>query len=134
MTDSSRIQITRYDPIVAVELLCTHLLDEIVIHQIQNDITQVVHAETPPLLVLSFAQVQYLSSMTLRMLLNLRQEITQAKGQMRLAAIRPEIRDVFTTTRLDSLFQIHPQVEDAVVKMQNWLRLMKGEAAAKPAI
>ncbi len=132
MNDNERIQVVRHEPIVVVELLCTHLLDEMVIHRVQDDLMAVIRGETPPLLVLSFASVRYLSSMTLRMLLNLRQEVLQAKGQMRLAAIGPEIREVFSTTRLDSLFQIHASTEEAVLKMQHWLRLIKGSSAPMP--
>jgi anti-anti-sigma factor len=120
------VAIVYRDPIVIAELLCTQLLDETVMDRIAGDITDAMRNRQPPLLIISFARVQHLSSMALRTLLNLRRELMEKQGQIRLAAIRPEIREVFATTRLDTLFQIHSDTEEAVAKMQVWLRLVKG--------
>ncbi len=124
----SPIKVVKHGPVVVVELLCEQLLDGALLDRIERDILAAIKDSNPPLVVLCFSQVRHLSSMALRTLLNLRQEITPRQGQIRLASIRPEIREVFSTTRLDSLFQIHNDTQEAVTKIQNWLRLVKPNA------
>lgn len=120
------IKVTDHHPVVIVELLCSQLLDGALLDRIERDTLDAIKQANPPLLVIGFSQVQHLSSMALRTLLNLRQHVTERQGQIRLAGIRPEIREVFSTTRLDTLFQIHDDNDQAVAKIQNWLRLVKG--------
>ena len=119
------IKVVEHDPVVVIELLCEQLLDGALLDRIERDILEAIKEKKPPLLVICFSQVRHLSSMALRTLLNLRQEIIARQGQIRLAAIRTEIREVFSTTRLDTLFQIHSDTQEALNKIQNWLRLVK---------
>ena len=120
------IKVTDHNPVVIVELLCSQLLDGALLDRIEHDTLEAIKEANPPLLVIGFSQVQHLSCMALRTLLYMRQHVTARQGQIRLAGIRPEIREVFSTTRLDTLFQIHDDTDQAVVKIQNWLRLVKG--------
>jgi|GEM_PF-2306550 len=119
------IKVVEHDPVVVIELLCEQLLDGALLDRIERDILEAIKEKKPPLVVICFSQVQHLSSMALRTLLNLRQEIIARQGQIRLASIRPEIREVFSTTRLDTLFRIHSDTQEALNKIQNWLRLVK---------
>ena len=121
----SPIKIVEHDPVIVVQLRSEQLLDAAVLDRIEGDIRMAIKEKKPPLVVIDFAMVQHLSSMALRTLLNLRQEIIAHQGQIRLASIRPEIREVFSTTRLDTLFQIHSDTQEALNKIQSWLRLVK---------
>ena len=56
-----------------------------------------------------------LSSVALGMLLSLQKLVGEQKGEMKLAGIQPNIREVFTLTRLDKVFDIYDTAEDAVV-------------------
>jgi anti-sigma B factor antagonist len=133
MADSPHIDEIRHGPITAVRLLDKRLLDEVSIGRVYAEITEAIRNDSPPLLILGFSRVEFLSSAALGILLKLRQDVKQAGGQIHLAGIRPDVREVFTITKLDSLFQFHADIEDAVAKVKTWLRLMGGENAGSRA-
>lgn len=131
MAGSTHIEVIRHDSIIVVRVLDTQLLDEQSIQEVSSEIIEAIQNATPPLLILDFSHVQFLSSAALGMLLKLRQDVKQVSGQVHLAGIRPEVMEVFKITRLDGLFQFHPDADEAVAKVQTWLRLMGGENAAR---
>lgn len=65
-------------------------------------------------LVISFVNVEHLSSAALGTLITINNKVRQRAGQLRLCDIDPQIYEVFTITRLNKLFQIHPTAADAM--------------------
>jgi anti-sigma B factor antagonist len=68
-------------------------------------------------LVLDFANVRFLSSQTLGVLLTLRRKADKGKVKIVLACIRPELHRVFEITNLDKLFGFFDTTEDAVASL-----------------
>jgi anti-anti-sigma factor len=64
--------------------------------------------------VLSFLGVEHLTSQALGKLIQARQRLAAAGGELRLADIDPRIYEVFTITRLDKLFRIFEREQDAL--------------------
>jgi anti-sigma B factor antagonist len=58
----------------------------------------------PGCLYLDFANVSFLTSNTLAMLLSLRKKWVARGGQLFLKSLNPEVFDVFRVTRLDNVF------------------------------
>ena len=58
----------------------------------------------PGNLILDFANVSFLTSNTLAMLLSLRKKWVALGGQLFLKSLNPEVFDVFRITRLDNVF------------------------------
>lgn len=64
--------------------------------------------------LLDMAQVTFLSSSGLRALLLVRKELLSQSGELRLCALKPQVREVFTLTGFTQVFAIHSTREEAL--------------------
>ena len=69
--------------------------------------------KTKKVLVLNFAQVSYIDSGGLGVLVGLLTTARAAGGDIKLAAPSGRAREVLKITHLDSVFEIHPDAEKA---------------------
>ncbi|HEX8875218.1 MAG TPA: STAS domain-containing protein [Phycisphaerales bacterium] len=114
MPSESRLRIRKQDSVVQIEFIDRNILDEGNIQMISEEISRLIDAEASPKLLISFANVDHLSSAALGALITINNKIRQKNGQLRLASIDPQIYEVFVITRLNKLFQIHESVDDAI--------------------
>ncbi len=63
--------------------------------------------------LLDFSDTTFLSSSGLRALLLMRKELMTLGGELRLAALQPQVYEVFTLTGFSQVFAIHPSVDEA---------------------
>jgi len=113
-TQGSRLRITKQDEVTRIEFLDRNILDEANIQQIGEDITRLVEEETQPKLLISFANVDHLSSAALGTLITINNKVRAKDGQLRLADIDPQIYEIFVITKLNKLFQIHEDAQSAL--------------------
>lgn len=111
--DESRLRVQRQDGIVVVEFIDRNILDEANIQSIGQELFAIVDAEADPKLLLSFSNVDHLSSSALGTLITLNTKIKLKGGQLRLANIDRQIYEVFVITRLNQLFQIADSTDEA---------------------
>jgi anti-sigma B factor antagonist len=97
-----------------VEFTNNKILDEANIKEIGDAIRALVEERDTPKLLLDFGTVDHLSSAALGMLIDVNSKMRAKNGSLRLANIRPAIRDVFVITKLDKLFKIHGTREEAL--------------------
>ena len=109
-----QLRVTRNDGVSVVEFEDRKIIEEISIAQIGESLSDVVHAEPNVKLVLSFRNVEHLSSAALGMLINLRTQVEKAGGKLKLSNIRPQIYEVFKITQLHRLFDIHETAAQAI--------------------
>ncbi len=64
-------------------------------------------------MVLDLSNVPFLSSSGLRALLLIRKELMTLGGELRLAALQPQVQEVFAVTGFTQVFNIHPSVAEA---------------------
>ena len=64
--------------------------------------------------LLDMSQVTFLSSSGLRALLLVRKELLAQSGELRLCALKPQVREVFTLTGFTQVFAIHSTREEAL--------------------
>lgn len=62
--------------------------------------------------LLDLSAVNFLSSSGLRALLLIRKELMTLGGELRLAALQPQVHEVFTLTGFTQVFAIHPTVDE----------------------
>ena len=79
-----------------------------------NALTQLIESKHQPKLLLDFSNVDHLSSAALGMLINVNQKIKAASGELRLTNIKAQIYEVFVITKLNKLFRILPNREEAL--------------------
>jgi len=110
----SRLRVTKKNDITIVEFVDRNILDEANISQIGDEIGDLVADEQSPRLLISFSNVDHLSSAALGALITINNKIKAKDGQLRLSNINDQILEVFKITRLDRLFQIHTDTEDSL--------------------
>jgi anti-sigma B factor antagonist len=110
----SRLRIYDQDGVTRVEFLDRNILDEANIQQIGDEVGRVIDANPRPRLLISFANVDHLSSAALGTLITINNKVRAKDGQLRLANIDPQIYEIFVITRLNKLFQIHEDTQAAL--------------------
>lgn len=74
--------------------------------EIQNQPAKIV--------VLDLAQLEYIGSVALGILVTLHRTIDARQGQLRLVVVNPQVREVFTLCALDKVFHFFPDVAGAL--------------------
>lgn len=117
-TSPSRLRVKREGDVIQVEFVDRNILDEANIQQIGDEIAEIIEGGPSPKLLISFSNVDHLSSAALGMLLTVNNKVKAASGKLRLANIDPQIFEVFKITKLDRIFQIHETTEKAVSSLK----------------
>jgi anti-sigma B factor antagonist len=113
-SETSRLRTRRIGDIVQVEFIDRNILDEANIQLIGEEISSIIESQPKPKLLISFANVDHLSSAALGTLITVNNRVRAAGGQLRLADIDPQIYEVFVITKLNKLFEIHETSADAL--------------------
>lgn len=108
------VSVSQHKDVRVVEFTNNKILDEANIAEIGQTINALVEERDNPKILLDFSNVDHLSSAALGMLINANNRIKQKNGQLRLASIKPQIFEVFVITKLNKLFKILPNRQDAL--------------------
>ncbi len=111
---TSHIRVQDQDGVKRIEFVERNILDEANIQQIGEEIGRVVDSQDKPKVLISFMNVDHLSSAALGTLITINNKIRGRDGQLRLAEIDPQIYEVFVITKLNKLFQIFDTSEQAL--------------------
>ncbi len=110
----SHLKVRRANGVSIVEFADRKILEELSISEIQQELLSLVASSPSIKLLLSFKNVEHLSSAALGMLITLNKRVEEQAGALRLSDITPQIYEVFKITRLNKLFQIHETAEHAL--------------------
>jgi len=110
----SRLRIKEEGGVTVVEFVDRNILDEANIQQIGDEISSIIDDRDQPKLVVSFANVEHLSSAALGTMITINSKIRAKSGDLRLADIDPQIYEVFVITKLNKLFNIHDTTDEAI--------------------
>jgi anti-sigma B factor antagonist len=113
-TQQSRLRVKHVGDVIQVEFLDRNILDEANIQQIGEEIQTLIESRSKPKLLISFSNVDHLSSAALGTLITINNRVRNAGGQLRLSDIDPQIYEVFVITKLNKLFEIHETAADAI--------------------
>ena len=114
----ARLRVRKEKGITFVEFVDRNILDEANIQQIGEEIGSLIDAEPLPKLVISFANVDHLSSAALGTLITIHNRMKAKQGQLRLSDIDPQIYEVFVITKLNKLFEIHDTTDRAAASFR----------------
>ena len=109
-----RIQVEQIADVTVVHFVDRKILDETNIQQIGDELFRLIEQDGRRKLLVNFNNVEYLSSAALGKLITLNKKVKQAKGRLKLCAIRPQIFEVFIITKLNKLFDIHTEEQEAL--------------------
>jgi len=110
----SHLTVTSRDGVNVVEFADRKILDELCIAEIREELTALVRSGGSKTTLLSFRNVDYLSSAALSVLITLKNQVGAQAGRLMLSDISPQIFEVFKITKLNKLFEIHDTAEEAL--------------------
>lgn len=116
--NTSAILIQRMDDVRIIEFTDTAILDQLRIDRIHDELREIVVKSGVPKLILSFENVQNISSAMLGVLMSLNKQVNASGGEMRLSHISKNIAEVFSLTRLDRMLKIYKSTDQAMVKFK----------------
>ena len=111
---ASRLRVADIDGVTRIEFVDRNILDEANIQQIGDEIGRLIDAQESPKVLISFDNVDHLSSAALGTLITINNKVKGKNGQLRLAEIDKQIYEVFVITKLNKLFQIHETAAQAL--------------------
>ncbi len=111
---SSHLKIKRSDSVSVVEFADRKILEELSIQEIGEELDELVESEPGVKLLLNFKNVDHLSSAALGMLITLNKKIKERDGDLKLSDINRQIFEVFKITKLNRVFDIHDNADDAM--------------------
>jgi anti-sigma B factor antagonist len=115
MPDASpTLTVSQLKDISVVEFTNNKILDEANIEEIKTTLFGLIDAKATPKLLLDFGNVDHMSSAALGTLINVSNRVKEKNGQLRLANIKPQIFEVFVITKLNKLFRILPNRQEAM--------------------
>ena len=112
-SNEPRLRVRKESGATFVEFVDRNILDDANIQQIGDEVSSLIEAEPSPKLVISFSNVDHLSSAALGALITIHNKLKNKQGQLRLSNIDPQIYEVFVITKLNKLFEIHQTSEQA---------------------
>jgi anti-sigma B factor antagonist len=107
------LTVTPIKDFVVVEFTNNKILDESVLEEIRRTLSRLIDAATSPKLLLDFSHVDHMTSAALGLLINVDKSVKAKNGQLRLSNIKPQILEVFVTTKLNKVFRIFPTRPEA---------------------
>jgi anti-sigma B factor antagonist len=111
------IRTQNVDGLTVVHFVDDKVMDPSRIEQLGKELAKLTEEESSPRLIVNFSDVKFFSSAAINKLIVLEKKVRAKGGQTRLTNLRPEVRDLFGFTHLDSLFTIHDSQEEAVVEL-----------------
>ena len=106
MAEYERLKLSEIGDVTVVRFTDRRIIDEAVIQELGAELVALVERDKRESLLLSFENVEFLSSAALGKLITLDKRVKAQGGKLKLTSIRPEIYEVFTITKLDQLFEI----------------------------
>ena len=109
-----RLEIEDIGDVTVVCFTDRKILDEQNIQVIGEQLFSLVDELSRKNLLLNFSNVEYMSSAALGKLITLNKKVQASDGRLVLCNIDPQIREVFEITRLDKLFTIRSDEQEAL--------------------
>ncbi|MEX2219482.1 MAG: STAS domain-containing protein [Phycisphaerales bacterium] len=116
--ETSRLRVKTVGDVTQVEFIDRNILDEANIQLIGEELGTLIESSARPRLLISFSNVDHLSSAALGALITVRNKINGKSGQLRLSDIDPQIYEVFAITKLNKLFEIHATAAEAIASFK----------------
>ena len=117
MDNKHSIQILDQGNVAVVEFLATSMSDMETITDSSKVLKAFIDSRQPAKLVFDFSHVRCCSSLVLGLLLETRSRMRNWEGRMTLCGMNAKLYRVFRITNLDTLFQLVPDREKAVERL-----------------
>ena len=107
------LKVTREADCTRVDFAEKHVIDEVVIRAIGNELSKLVDETHRPRIIICFKGVEHLSSAALGTLITVTNRVKAKDGQLRLCDIHPQILQIFEITKLNRILRIEKDLAAA---------------------
>jgi anti-sigma B factor antagonist len=114
---SPRIAVEYTDNATIVNFTDERILEEKDIRDVEQSLASLIEEADGIVLVLDFANVKFMSSAVLGLLIKMSKRIYEKQGKLALSGISPKIYEIFKITRLTKIFDIYQDSETAVKRV-----------------
>lgn len=108
------IELDSVEDISVVKFKDPKVMDPSRIEMMGRELLSLVKEDETENVLINFENVSFFSSAAINKLIVLEKRIRAQGGQIRLSNLRPEVRDLFSYTNLDSMFQINDKQSEAI--------------------
>ena len=115
----SKLMVNNVGPIMIVTIMEPRITEISDIRAIGDELMEFLERQEKPQLLLDFSKVTYLPSAMIGKLTALHKKAESYKGGVKLCAITPGVMQIFKITRLDRVFDIHPDQSTALNSFQS---------------
>ncbi len=105
------LEVDNVDKVAVVKFVDPKVMDPSRIEQMGTELLSILEDEGNEDVVVNFENVSFFSSAAINKLIVLEKHVRARGGEIRLSNLKPEVRDLFSYTHLDELFQI--QIDQA---------------------
>ncbi len=114
MATHRRITVSDNNGVSVVRFVDKKIVDSGSIEQLGEELNSLVTVDKRNKVLLNFDSVEFMSSAALNKLISLNTKVKAAAGRLKLCCLRAEIKEVFTITRLDRVFDLRKSEEEAI--------------------
>jgi len=115
MEDFKCIELNNVEDVSVVRFKDQKVMDPSRIETLGKELLSLLEEkEDPENVLVNFENVSFFSSAAINKLIVFEKRVRAQGGQIRLSNLRPEVRDLFSYTNLDSMFQIKDEQSDAL--------------------
>ena len=111
---ADRLDLSTDSGVTVVRFRDQKILDEAIIQQLGDELSEVVSSGEHKNLLLNFEDVGFLSSAALGKLISVKKKASTAETNLKLCSIKHELMEVFKLTNLDRVFEIHDTQAEAL--------------------
>ncbi len=108
------LEIDVFDQIAVVKFIDPKVMDPSRIEKMGQELLSLLEYAASENVVVNFENVSFFSSAAINKLIVLEKHVTARGGEIRLSNLRPEVRDLFSYTHLDQVFQIRDDQTAAI--------------------
>lgn len=118
MNTYSQITTETVGDITIVNFVASRVLDPMMIEEIGKELQSLFDDHPGGKFILELKDVEFLSSAVLNRLIVLDKSVKSTNGTMAFCCLRPAVSEVFGITKLDLLFKIYLDRDEAIQSLQ----------------
>ena len=119
MSQFECIESYEVEKVAVIKFVDEKVMDPGRIEQLGKELLSVAEDDDTKQLLINFENVRFFSSQAINKLIVLERRVKAGGGSIRLSNLRPEVRDLFTYTNLDSVFDIRDEESDAIKSFED---------------
>ena len=114
MSEFECIELNEVDKVSVIKFIDERVMDPGRIEQLGKELLSLTDGDDSRQVLINFENVKFFSSQAINKLIVLDRRIKAGGGAIRLSNLRPEVKDLFSYTNLDSVFDIREEESDAI--------------------